>query len=198
MTMHGLGISTLGPETSPLPRPQAPSATPSRLDVGDPKQMAVSGNGFASNSLFGEGAFSATQPQPRQESSALSAPNSSATSPLPAANQPSVRPNAFGSLQTSFAMQPVGGQPQPAQSILRPAQQVLAASTSAFSSSVVSPPAANAPSSQSQMPWPKMTQMDVQKYMKVFVEVDKDKDGKITGEQARNLFLSWRLPRGKI
>lgn len=195
MTPHGFGISTLGPETSPLPRPQAASATPSRPDVRDPKQMAVSGNGFASNSFFGEGAFSATQPQPRQESSALGAPNSSAASPLSAANQPTVRPNAFESLQTSFAMQPVGGQPQPAQSILRPAQQVSAASTSAFSSSVVSPPVANAPSSQSQMPWPKMTQMDVQKYMKVFVEVDKDKDGKITGEQARNLFLSWRLPR---
>jgi len=29
------------------------------------------------------------------------------------------------------------------------------------------------------------------------MEVDSDKDGKITGEQARNLFLSWRLPRGK-
>ncbi|KAA8547600.1 hypothetical protein F0562_004029 [Nyssa sinensis] len=27
------------------------------------------------------------------------------------------------------------------------------------------------------------------------MEVDKDRDGKITGEQARNLFLSWRLPR---
>lgn len=27
------------------------------------------------------------------------------------------------------------------------------------------------------------------------MEVDTDKDGKITGEQARNLFLSWRLPR---
>jgi len=31
----------------------------------------------------------------------------------------------------------------------------------------------------------------------VFVEVDKDRDGKITGEEARNLFLSWRLPRGR-
>ncbi|KAF8034839.1 hypothetical protein BT93_C0997 [Corymbia citriodora subsp. variegata] len=190
MTPHGFGISTSGHETSLPPRPQAPSATPSR----DPKQMGVSGNGFASDSFFGEGAFSASQPQPRQESSALSAPNSSATS-LSAANQPSVRPNALESLQTSFAMQPVGGQPRPAQSNFRPAQQVSAASTSTFSSPVVSPPSANAPSSQSQMPWPKMTQTDVQKYMKVFVEVDKDKDGKITGEQARNLFLSWRLPR---
>nr|DAD34369.1 TPA_asm: hypothetical protein HUJ06_005009 [Nelumbo nucifera] len=40
-----------------------------------------------------------------------------------------------------------------------------------------------------------MTQSNIQKYMKVFVEVDTDRDGKITGEQACNLFLSWRLPR---
>jgi len=31
--------------------------------------------------------------------------------------------------------------------------------------------------------------------MKVFMEVDSDRDGKITGDQARSLFLSWRLPR---
>ncbi|KAJ0526249.1 putative EH domain, EF-hand domain, EF-hand domain pair, EF-Hand 1, calcium-binding protein [Helianthus annuus] len=48
------------------------------------------------------------------------------------------------------------------------------------------------PSSQ---PWPKMSQTSVQKYTKVFMEVDTDRDGKITGEQARNLFLSWKLPR---
>jgi hypothetical protein len=42
-----------------------------------------------------------------------------------------------------------------------------------------------------------MKPSDVQKYTKVFMEVDTDRDGKITGEQARNLFLSWRLPRGK-
>ncbi|KAI7727889.1 hypothetical protein M8C21_010178 [Ambrosia artemisiifolia] len=50
----------------------------------------------------------------------------------------------------------------------------------------------NLPSSQ---PWPKMSQASIQKYTKVFMEVDTDRDGKITGEQARNLFLSWKLPR---
>ncbi|KAJ0969056.1 hypothetical protein J5N97_021933 [Dioscorea zingiberensis] len=50
-------------------------------------------------------------------------------------------------------------------------------------------------SNESQQPWPKITPSDMQKYTRVFVEVDKDRDGKITGEQARNLFLSWRLPR---
>ncbi|CAM6115993.1 unnamed protein product [Calypogeia fissa] len=44
-------------------------------------------------------------------------------------------------------------------------------------------------------PWPRMTPPDMQRYARVFAEVDTDKDGKITGEQARDLFLSWRLPR---
>ncbi|XBH74338.1 hypothetical protein VPH35_101307 [Triticum aestivum] len=44
-------------------------------------------------------------------------------------------------------------------------------------------------------PWPKITQADVRKYMIVFIKVDRDGDGKITPEEARNLFLSWRLPR---
>ncbi|GJT60274.1 NB-ARC domains-containing protein [Tanacetum coccineum] len=40
--------------------------------------------------------------------------------------------------------------------------------------------------------WPKMKRAGVNKYMKVFMEVDSDGDGKIP---ARSLFLSWRLPR---
>lgn len=40
-----------------------------------------------------------------------------------------------------------------------------------------------------------MTQTDKQKYMNIFMEVDKDRDGKITREQAMDLFLSWALPR---
>ncbi|KAI3905929.1 hypothetical protein MKW92_041327 [Papaver armeniacum] len=46
---------------------------------------------------------------------------------------------------------------------------------------------------QSQVQWPRMSQFDIQKYTKVFVEVDAYRYGKITGEQATNLFLSWRL-----
>ncbi|ESQ34636.1 hypothetical protein EUTSA_v10006584mg [Eutrema salsugineum] len=56
-------------------------------------------------------------------------------------------------------------------------------------------PQPHQPQPHSQAPWPKMTPADVQKYTKVFVQVDTDRDGKITGHQARNLFLSWRLPR---
>ena len=44
--------------------------------------------------------------------------------------------------------------------------------------------------------WPKMTDATIRKYTKIFSEVDTDKDGKISGNQARDLFLSWRLPRG--
>ncbi|XP_024631099.1 uncharacterized calcium-binding protein C800.10c isoform X1 [Medicago truncatula] len=50
-------------------------------------------------------------------------------------------------------------------------------------------------SGQPQPPWPRMTQTDKQKYTNIFMEVDKDRDGKITGEQARDLFLSWALPK---
>ena len=41
-----------------------------------------------------------------------------------------------------------------------------------------------------------MTKSDVKKYTKVFYEVDKDRDGRVTGMEAQNLFLSWKLPRG--
>ncbi|KAL7104144.1 hypothetical protein ACP275_08G225500 [Erythranthe tilingii] len=58
--------------------------------------------------------------------------------------------------------------------------------------------AGNLASAQPQPPWPRMTPSDVQKYSKVFVQVDTDRDGKITAEQARDLFLSWRLPQGVL
>uniref|UniRef100_A0A7I4ANT8 Uncharacterized protein n=1 Tax=Physcomitrium patens TaxID=3218 RepID=A0A7I4ANT8_PHYPA len=46
--------------------------------------------------------------------------------------------------------------------------------------------------------WPQMSVNDVQRYTRVFVKVDIDEDGKITGNQARELFLSWQLPRGVL
>jgi hypothetical protein len=46
--------------------------------------------------------------------------------------------------------------------------------------------------------WPKMTPSDAQRFAHVFSQVDTDHDGKITGEQARQLFLSWQLPRGVL
>lgn len=47
-------------------------------------------------------------------------------------------------------------------------------------------------------PWPRMSSNDVQRYTRVFSKVDTDHDGMITGEQARQLFLSWQLPRGSL
>ncbi|PHU26829.1 SRSF protein kinase 2 [Capsicum chinense] len=58
--------------------------------------------------------------------------------------------------------------------------------------------AGNSRSSQSQLPWRRMSRSDYQKYSKVFMAVDTDRDGKITGQEARNLFLSWKLSRGVI
>lgn len=94
-------------------------------------------------------------------------------------------------------IQPVGGQLQQAQPLSKQNQQVPTQNSSAFNSAGISLGTENTASSQSQIPWPRITQSDVQKYTKVFVAVDTDRDGKITGEQARNLFLSWRLPRGR-
>ncbi|KAG2543779.1 hypothetical protein PVAP13_9NG758600 [Panicum virgatum] len=56
-------------------------------------------------------------------------------------------------------------------------------------------PVVSAGVSNSASQWPKISQSDIQKYMKVFGDVDRDRDGKITGAEARTLFLSWRLPR---
>lgn len=53
-------------------------------------------------------------------------------------------------------------------------------------------------STQSQPPLHKITQSDLQKYTKVFVQVDTDRDGTITGDQSCHLFLSWRLLRGSL
>ncbi|KAK4747719.1 hypothetical protein SAY87_014305 [Trapa incisa] len=168
------------------PRPQAPSGTiPSKTPVKDTRHQEGSRNGLASDSKFGGDTFSVIQSQPRQGPSAVNAPASSPSS----ATQPFAMISAFDSLQSKNAMLQGDGNLQPVQASLKQVPEAPSLTTPSFSTSE------NHGSSQSQMPWPKMTQTDVQKYMKVFVEVDADKDGKITGEEARNLFLSWRLPR---
>jgi hypothetical protein len=159
--------------------------------------VVVSGNGFASDSLFGD-VFSATPAQPKQSSSSSahstsSIPVSSAIVSSSVGSQPSVKPSSLDSLQSTFPQQHVGGQ-----STARPNQQVPSQSVTSAPSAGFSVGTSNAAPSQSQPPWPRMTQSDIQKYTKVFVQVDTDRDGKLTGEQARNLFLSWRLPRGRM
>lgn len=162
---------------------------------GSSKAVPVSGNGFASDSPFGD-AFSVASIQPKQNS----APSISSASSLPvspsivtasAGLQHPVKAHSVDS-RVALPQQPVN-QHQQAQLTGRPNQQVLVPSSAANPNA-----AGNSLSGQSQLPWPRMTRSDYQKYSKVFMAVDTDRDGKITGQEARNLFLSWKLPRGVI
>ncbi|KAK6939093.1 EH domain [Dillenia turbinata] len=191
------GISP--PITSVVPRPQDLSPTSLEMVTKDSKTSVASGNGFASGSVFGGDVFSATPSQVKQVSSAptyssISAPASSAI--VPAITKPqSVKPDPLDALQSTFTQPSAGGQPQRPQALMNQIQQSSAPNVSSFASPGVSVGVSDSNSNQSQVAWPKMKPADIQKYTKVFVEVDTDRDGKITGEQARNLFLSWRLPR---
>ncbi|XP_022769402.1 epidermal growth factor receptor substrate 15 isoform X2 [Durio zibethinus] len=181
-------------------KPQTAFSMSSQPTANDSKALVVPGNGFASDSAFGGDAFSATSSAPKQELSAQtfspgSAPTSSGITPFSSVAQPIVKSNSLDSLQSAFSMHSAGSQSQRAYSSLTSAPQVSPSSSSPVTPSGISVGAVNAASNISQLPWPKMKPSDVQKYTKVFMEVDTDRDGKITGEQARNLFLSWRLPR---
>ncbi|CAL9215713.1 unnamed protein product [Arabidopsis halleri] len=152
----------------------------------DPKALVVSGNGGDMFSSF----------QQKHEPTLSNSSISSAIVPTSAGIQPPTKPNALDSLQNTFSMLPPGNQLQQP----RPAASSQPAVSSQGPSSGLPPGSAvgsghSTPAGNNQPPWPKMKPSDVQKYTKVFMEVDSDKDGKITGEQARNLFLSWRLPR---
>ncbi|XP_062081529.1 uncharacterized protein LOC133787405 [Humulus lupulus] len=199
-SLDGFGLATLGPTTSLPPRPQITSGMkPLGPPAKDTKEVNISGNGFASNSSFGGDVFSATPSQPKQDASvnaftARSLPVPPALVPNTVGSQPAVRPTTLDSTQGIPTRQTAGVQFQSAQSAARPNGEPSAQTTS-VSLPGVSPTPGNSATSQPQLSWPKMTPTNVQKYTKVFVEVDTDRDGKITGEQARNLFLSWRLPR---
>ncbi|GAV88144.1 efhand_3 domain-containing protein/EF_hand_3 domain-containing protein [Cephalotus follicularis] len=192
------GVSQSTPSATPKPQTMvSPSSQPITSDA---RTSVVSGNGFATDSNFGGDVFSVTSATPKRESSgktysASSAPSLSAIVPVSGGAQPAVKPNSLDSLQTAFSIQPAGSQLQQTQSSLKSGQQVSAQSGSSIASSGISAGVVNSTSNSSQLSWPKMKPSDVQKYTKVFTEVDTDRDGKITGEQARNLFLSWRLPR---
>lgn len=207
-TQGGLGLATSGSIASPRSEVQATTTSmqpfPSKLNdsalpanqVGakDSKTSTNLGNGFAPDPVFGD-VFSASSVQVRQNSpvpasSANSLPVSSATVPASSGPQTTARPSLPNPLQSASAQVPTGSQNQHLQSTMRVGQQVSVQSSNAYPAGGRSP-ASGQPSAQ----WPKMTQAAVQKYSKVFVEVDTDRDGKITGEQARNLFLSWKLPR---
>ena len=171
---------------SPAPRPQIPVSTTSQPTVNDSKALVNSGNGFSSTSGFGGDVFSAS-----------SGSASLAVVPVSSGPQPSNRNNSVNSFHDAFSVQPAVNKFQQPQLPPNPSQQATPGSSS-FTSSGISVGVATPIPGNSQLPWPKMKPSDVQKYTKVFMEVDTDRDGRITGEQARNLFLSWRLPRGDL
>lgn len=204
-TQVGLGLATSGSIASPRPEVQATttsmqpppskpndSALPAnQVGAKDSKTSTNLGNGFASDPVFGD-VFSAASVQVRQKSpvtasSVNSLPVSSAIVPAPYGPQTTAgQPTP---LQSAPAQVPTGSQNQHFQSTMKVAQ---------VQPSNAYPAGGRTPASgQPNVQWPKMTQAAVQTYSKVFVEVDTDRDGKISGEQARNLFLSWRLPRGR-
>ncbi|PPD87905.1 hypothetical protein GOBAR_DD15155 [Gossypium barbadense] len=214
-TSQGFGLTASALTSSMQPRPQATpvqisstapnlkdSSIPSSQSGADnPKALVVSGNGFASDSLFGD-VFSATSLQSKQISLATtsSATSSTVSTSVPASgSHPPAKSSPAEPLQGTLSQQSLGGQYHPGHPTGRQYQQVAVQSNAAPGSSGFPTGPGNLASGQStqtQPPWPKMTQSDIQKYTKVFVQVDADRDGKITGDQARNLFLSWRLPRG--
>ncbi|KDO71508.1 hypothetical protein CISIN_1g000940mg [Citrus sinensis] len=193
----GLPASSVAPSVQPRPpgtSAQTPATAP-KPQAPDSKSLVVSGNGFSSDSLFGD-VFSASPVQPKQDVAISgSVPTSTASVPASPAPKPSLKAGPVEPVQHAFSQPPVGGQYQQGQSAGKQNQQFAVKSTPAAASTGFPIGALNSTSSQSHVPWPKMTHSEVQKYTKVFVQVDIDRDGKITGEQAYNLFLSWRLPR---
>lgn len=199
----GLAITTSGSSVAPAPRqPQYPSSPMRSSDqVGrDSKPLDTFANGIASDSLFGGDLFSTNTSHPKQDSSpqGFSSGNSllsSAIVPVSGGNQHSTLTSTPGSLQSSLATQPVGPHLQQAQPAVKQNQHAPVQTPNMLNSPGLPVRLQDSASGQPQSPWPRMTPTDVQKYTRVFMEVDTDRDGKITGDQARNLFLSWRLPR---
>ncbi|XP_006656521.1 epidermal growth factor receptor substrate 15-like 1 [Oryza brachyantha] len=163
---------------------------PSPPAANDSKGLVPLGNGLSSASTFGVDPFAAT-PQAKQDSS--SPPVVSNSLPSANAHGPSAGPHHPPKPMQTAPMQGVASlhsQPAPKQNQLNTMPSAPAPMGASFTGGQI-PSNTN----QSQAPWPKITQADVRKYMIVFIKVDRDRDGKITGEEARNLFLSWRLPR---
>ena len=202
LTNHtGLPSATPGPVTSlPTNQPVASTVISFGSSIVQPKQQA-SQNGVAPGSGFGGEAFSATASQLKRDglfsvSSGGIVPPSSALVPVSASTQPLSVHGSFDSVPNSLNAHPVSGQLQKTQAFSKQNQQVPVQSV--FQSDSPAIPPHSSPGHQLQLQWPRPTQTDVQKYTKLFMEVDTDKDGKITGEQARNLFLGWGLPRGGL
>ncbi|KAL6509857.1 hypothetical protein OROGR_022345 [Orobanche gracilis] len=162
----------------------------------DPKGPASSGNGPTLDVLSAnQSSSSSWKVTSAPQQPAVSLPTSSAIVPVTSSSQPQAKPDPFEVLQSTLMKPSSTTQATQAPSLPKSNQQAPAQVTSSVLSTGSQAGAGNPALEQPQAPWPKMTRAGIQKYAKVFMEVDTDRDGKITGEQARNLFLSWRLPR---
>ncbi|CAK8569191.1 unnamed protein product [Lathyrus sativus] len=182
--------------TPTSPSPVSPMSQPTAITT---KALVVSGNGYPSNSALDDDFFSSAASTPKQDPirqnyPVSSAPASSSIVPVSSSANPASRQSSLDSLQSAFSMALTNSQIPRTQSSPNTAQQISPSASSPLTTSGRSVGLGNTTSDSSQPPWPKMRPSDVQKYAKVFMEVDSDRDGKITGEQARSLFLSWRLP----
>ncbi|KAK9062094.1 hypothetical protein SSX86_019279 [Deinandra increscens subsp. villosa] len=176
-------------ETTGRPTPNVSSQVPSSGLSSRPN-----GHTFAASGTGAKDSSTPVSGMPNLQAPMSSAPGLnvlSSNGPVPARTQFLVTPSQ--SSQINVAQQPTAGQSQQMQSTLIYNQQIPVQN-----SSTTSARAENVHFTQSIESWPKLTQSNVQNYTKVFVEVDKDKDGKITGEEASTLFLSWKLPRDII
>lgn len=195
-------LATQRPQTTPLQTTSMSLNTPmvpSQSVDKDVKSLTISGNGLLSGSAFEGDTFSVTQQKQDDSlfniSTTILGPNkSNIVSAITGSQLPIKSAQAASSLSVSSTM--VGGNlPQKTQLPMK--QNIVPIPVTTKHAASAGMGTWSSDFSHSQVSWPKMTQSNVQKYTKVFVEVDKDKDGKITGEEARNLFLSWRLPRGR-
>ncbi|XP_042380222.1 actin cytoskeleton-regulatory complex protein PAN1-like [Zingiber officinale] len=198
VNQDGFGISNFGSTSRTVSKPQAAATTSISSNPMDSKALVLSENGFSSDSNLGGDVFSATQTKQEKPLTNLSANvmlNSSNNAPVISGSQNSRKVPEADSWH-SMALVPSGeNQLQPTQSQIKQNQLDMKQSTLAMTLSSGPVGSVSSTSTQPQFSWPKFTQSDIQSYLAIFIKVDKDRDGKITGEEARNLFLSWRLPR---
>lgn len=180
--------------TTSLP-PKAALSSSLQLAGNDSKTSVNSGNDFNFDPVFGGDGFSVNHTKQDVPPPILSVSGNSSTSTttLITPGYQSSKIVQVDSLASTSMASSSASQFPPSQSFVKPNQQ---STITNISGSVSSVQAAIPGSSVVQSHWPKITHSAVQKYTKVFVAVDKDRDGKISGEQARNLFMSWKLPRG--
>ncbi|KAH9305243.1 hypothetical protein KI387_009647, partial [Taxus chinensis] len=162
--------------------------------ISDIKSTSTGGNGFSSDMIFGGDVFSAT-PQPRPIATSQPSVNnfSSSMALVSTSTVPSQTSYSVNNFSSSMALVSTSAAPSPAGT--KQSQPDILQSATIVPLSVGVGVTASDLGGNTQLHWPRMIESNVIKYTNVFNEVDTDRDGKITGEQARDLFLSWRLPR---